>query len=154
MPTVMTRCLVWPSCLVFRIHPLFIVGIKMKTLTTLLVGQAALGTLAFSPQLANPSSLQSRSTVSIGRHASTLQEQEEVVSEEKAAKTYLDDGFVFGLEGSGIDRPKGKVAQIVVEGDSLETQPWQVAVSHRPFLWTMESLPLTTLTSLMDNSLH
>ncbi len=42
------------------------------------------------------------------------------------SRSYLDDGFVFGLEGSGIDRPKGKVPQIVVEGDSLETQPWQV----------------------------
>jgi hypothetical protein len=40
-------------------------------------------------------------------------------------KSYLDDGFVFGLEGSGLDRPKGKVSQLVVEGDSLETTPWQ-----------------------------
>lgn len=44
-----------------------------------------------------------------------------------ANKSYLDDGFVFGLEGSGLERPKGKVAQIVVEGDSLETTWWQVA---------------------------
>jgi hypothetical protein len=44
------------------------------------------------------------------------------------AKSYLDDGFVFGLNGSGLERPKGKQAQLVVEGDSLETQPWQVAL--------------------------
>ena len=43
-------------------------------------------------------------------------------------KSYLDDGFVFGLEGSGLARPKGKVSQIVVEGDSLETTPGQVAI--------------------------
>lgn len=44
------------------------------------------------------------------------------------SKSYLDDGFVFGLEGSGLERPQGKVAQIVVEGDSLETKPWQTVV--------------------------
>jgi len=43
-------------------------------------------------------------------------------------KTYLDDGFVFGLEGSGLERPQGKVAQLVVEGDSLETKSWQRVV--------------------------
>lgn len=43
-------------------------------------------------------------------------------------KSFLDDGFVFGLEGSGLERPQGKVAQIVVEGDSLETQPWQQGI--------------------------
>jgi hypothetical protein len=50
------------------------------------------------------------------------------------AKTYLDDGFVFGLEGSGLHRPKGKVAQLVVEGDSLETTPWQRVVVWGTFL--------------------
>lgn len=49
-------------------------------------------------------------------------------------KSYLDDGFVFGLEGSGLERPKGKVAQIVVEGDSLETQPHQVALTSATFV--------------------
>jgi ubiquitin-conjugating enzyme E2 variant len=51
-----------------------------------------------------------------------------------APKSYLDDGFVFGLEGSGLVRPKGKVAQIVVEGDSLETKPQQVAIVTFTFL--------------------
>jgi Kua-ubiquitin conjugating enzyme hybrid localisation domain. len=50
------------------------------------------------------------------------------------SKSYLDDGFVFGLEGSGLERPKGKVAQIVVEGDSLETKPHQVAIVTFTFL--------------------
>lgn len=43
-------------------------------------------------------------------------------------KSYLDDGFVFGLEGSGLERPKGKVAQVVVEGDTLASEPWQQAL--------------------------
>ena len=42
--------------------------------------------------------------------------------ESKETKSYLDDGFIFGLEGSGIERPKGKVSQVVVEGDTTETQ--------------------------------
>lgn len=51
-----------------------------------------------------------------------------VVEEEKSNPTYLDDGFIFGLEGSGLNRPKGKVSQVVVEGDSLETTPFQVGL--------------------------
>jgi len=43
-------------------------------------------------------------------------------------KSYLDDGFVFGLEGSGLERKKGKVAQVVVVGDTTETQPYQVSM--------------------------
>lgn len=48
-------------------------------------------------------------------------------------KSYLDDGFVFGLDGSGIERPKGKVASVVVEGDSLETTPQQVGIVSATF---------------------
>jgi hypothetical protein len=51
-----------------------------------------------------------------------------------AAKSYLDDGFVFGLDGSGLGRPKGKEAVVVVEGDDLETQTWQVAFVSATFL--------------------
>lgn len=54
--------------------------------------------------------------------------------ETEETKSYLDDGFVFGLDGSGLERPKGKVASIVVEGDSLETQPYQVAAVSATFL--------------------
>ena len=58
----------------------------------------------------------------------------------KVTKTYLDDGFVFGLDGSGLERPKGKDAMIVIENDSLETTPYQVGIvsvtlaSHIAFL--------------------
>ena len=55
--------------------------------------------------------------------ASTVVDESEALS-----KSWDDDGFVFGLEGSGLERPKGKVAQIVVEGDSLETTDAQRAV--------------------------
>lgn len=60
--------------------------------------------------------------------------------QKKVVKTYLDDGFVFGLEGSGLERPKGKQSMVVVEGDSLETTPYQVGIvsvtmaSHIAFL--------------------
>lgn len=52
---------------------------------------------------------------------------------EDSQKSFLDDGFVFGLEGSGLERPKGKDASIVVEGDSLETTPKQVAIVYGTF---------------------
>ena len=42
--------------------------------------------------------------------------------------SWQEDGFIFGLEGSGLQRPKGRTAVTVVEGDSLETQPYQVAI--------------------------
>lgn len=64
--------------------------------------------------------------------AASLVDEDSVTDSE--SKSYLDDGFVFGLEGSGLERPKGKTAQIVVEGDNLETQPWQVAVVSGTFL--------------------
>ncbi|KAL7510865.1 hypothetical protein ACHAXN_010684 [Cyclotella atomus] len=53
---------------------------------------------------------------------------------EESKKSYLDDGFVFGLDGSGLERPKGKQANIVVEGDSLETTPQQVGIVSATFL--------------------
>ena len=49
------------------------------------------------------------------------------------AKSWTDDGFVFGLQGSGLERPKGRVASLVVENDSLETQPYQVAMVQATF---------------------
>ncbi|KAL7522742.1 hypothetical protein ACHAWX_007442 [Stephanocyclus meneghinianus] len=48
-------------------------------------------------------------------------------------KSYLDDGFVFGLDGSGLERPKGKVASVVVEGDSLETTSQQIGIVAATF---------------------
>ncbi len=64
--------------------------------------------------------------------SSTASDQLEKPVEE--TKSYLEDGFVFGLEGSGLSRPKGKVSQIVVEGDSLETTPAQVAIVSATFI--------------------
>ena len=61
-------------------------------------------------------------------------EDESTAESSSVPKSYLDDGFVFGLEGSGIERPKGKVANIVVEGDTTETQPYQVAAVATTFL--------------------
>lgn len=49
-------------------------------------------------------------------------------------KSWRDDGFVFGLDGSGLQRPQGRVASLVVEGDSLETQPYQRAMVTLTFL--------------------
>ena len=45
-----------------------------------------------------------------------------------AAKSWDDDGFIFGMEGSGLERPKGKVANVVVAGDTLESTPTQQAI--------------------------
>jgi ubiquitin-conjugating enzyme E2 variant len=76
-------------------------------------------------------------SISALKSASVIEEATATSAEEdtdRLQKSYLDDGFVFGLEGSGLDRPKGKKAQLVVEGDSLETKPWQVAVVAGTFL--------------------
>jgi len=70
----------------------------------------------------------------INRHLSSrlynvqLQQEPKLVDSIQTKKTYLDDGFVFGLEGSGIERPKGKEPLLVIEGDELETKPYQVAM--------------------------
>mmetsp|Transcript_4537 Transcript_4537/g.8080 ORF Transcript_4537/g.8080 Transcript_4537/m.8080 type:complete len:357 (-) Transcript_4537:86-1156(-) len=48
-------------------------------------------------------------------------------------KSYLDDGFVFGLNGSGLERPKGKVASVVVEGDDVVTTPQQLGFVSATF---------------------
>lgn len=52
----------------------------------------------------------------------------------ESSKSYLDDGFVFGLESSGLERPRGKVASVVVQGDSLETTSLQVAMVAGTFM--------------------
>ena len=104
----------------------------------------------------------------------SLNKQEQVTEEqlqasyisqtvESTQKSYLEDGFVFGLDGSGLERPKGKEASVVVEGDSLETTPQQVAIVsgtfvgqaliaanavHNLYTQTDGNLPVTALTSL------
>ena len=53
---------------------------------------------------------------------------------EPAAKSYLDDGFVFGMEGSGLEQPKVKLVNVVMEGDSLENTPQHLALVSGTFL--------------------
>jgi len=55
------------------------------------------------------------------------------IEETDSSKSWKDDGFVFGLDGSGLDRPKGRTSQVVVEGDSLETTPAQQAIVSLTF---------------------
>jgi hypothetical protein len=87
---------------------------------------SALGVIPFS----EPSS--SSLNAAAGAEEAPLTTDEECATLNK--KSYLDDGFIFGLDGSGLERPKGKVAQVVVEGDSLETTNWQVALVTGTFL--------------------
>lgn len=58
-------------------------------------------------------------------------EDEQQTLADPASKSWDDDGFVFGLDGSGLERPKGKVSQVVVEGDFLVTTN-----SHRAIVWS------------------
>ena len=71
--------------------------------------------------------------------------------EDTSTKSYLDDGFIFGLEGSGIERPKGKVSQIVVEGDSTETKPYQVAMVLSTFAFHMSLIGINSVELFSSN---
>ena len=113
----------------------------MKAVTFFwLMGSLFSGVEAFSPVCTNLIHRQCRQcrppvrATSITESVATSSVSEES-SQSTISLSYLDDGFVFGLEGSGIERPKGKTAQIVVEGDSLETQPWQVVVVWGTFIF-------------------
>lgn len=86
--------------------------------------------------------LQMRAGEESGREVSSLKSSfiadppvvlDSVIEETPKEFAYLDDGFVFGLEGSGLERPKGKQSQLVVEGDTLETQPYQFAMVSATF---------------------
>ena len=70
----------------------------------------------------------------IDEESKPLPGMDNIAMMEEPKKSYLDDGFVFGLDGSGLERPKGKTASIVVEGDSLETTPQQVGMVSATFL--------------------
>ncbi len=69
-----------------------------------------------------------------GKHDQFSSQSNLTVEDSTRRKSYLDDGFIFGLTGSGIERPKGKVASVVVEGDSLETTPQQVGIVSATFV--------------------
>ena len=60
--------------------------------------------------------------------STTAATETEAEMQAKEQKSWTDDGFVFGLEGSGLQRPTGRKSQIVVQGDSLETTPLQRAI--------------------------
>ena len=114
---------------------------------------AALGTILSSPSslaFSSPKSLQlsrplSRTAIKVSTlveeidaiatqpENTALVEENQYVSQASLdvptnSKSFLDDGFVFGLDGSGLERPKGKVASLVVEGDGTETTPLQLGV--------------------------
>ena len=72
-------------------------------------------------------------SVSLGRPSTILASSAVEEAEQTQAKSWDDDGFVFGLDGSGLERPKGKTAQIVLEGDSLETTDTQRAIVWSTF---------------------
>lgn len=72
--------------------------------------------------------------VMVDSEESTARVERKESQQRKVEAAYLKDGFVFGLEGSGLERPKGRVANVVVEGDSLETQPYQIAMVAGTFL--------------------
>ena len=88
-----------------------------------------------SLSLGRPTSLAASTVVEEVATASAIAtaeiEQQPQLVVEEAAKSWSDDGFVFGLDGSGLERPKGKVAQVVVEGDSLATTN-----THRAVVWS------------------
>lgn len=80
-------------------------------------------------------------TKTIVQHTSVLKaatiadtDVDDLEVEDSVAKSWNDDGFVFGLEGSGLERPKGKTAVVVVDGDTLETQSYQVAIVGATFV--------------------
>lgn len=66
----------------------------------------------------------------LARRAAPIWQSSTAIDDEQTntapeAKSWKEDGFVFGLDGSGLERPTGRVSQVVVEGDSLETTPFQ-----------------------------
>jgi hypothetical protein len=79
---------------------------------------------------ASSTSLQASSVADV----ETMTASVDITSTSAAKPSWNDDGFVFGLEGSGLERPKGRTASVVVEGDSLETTPFQTAVVSGTFL--------------------
>lgn len=93
--------------------------------------QARYSTLLQSSLVEETDALTTQST----KQQLTTEEQQLQSFTDSAAnqKSYLDDGFVFGLNDSGLERPKGKEASVVVEGDSLETTPQQVGIVSATF---------------------
>jgi len=87
------------------------------------------------PSSSTTTSLKAASLTTSPTEAATalIDETSEEEPEPNNKMSYLDDGFVFGLEGSGLERSKGRTAKIVVEGDTLETTPLQRAAVFSTF---------------------
>jgi len=68
-------------------------------------------------------SLSSASSINILERPSTSLRDDisESSDSNEESTSWQDDGFVFGLNGSGLERPSGRTASIVVEGDTLES---------------------------------
>jgi ubiquitin-conjugating enzyme E2 variant len=62
------------------------------------------------------------------RSSTTTDLETTSIAIEDDKSSWKDDGFVFGLDGSGLERPTGRTSQVVVEGDSLATTPFQQAL--------------------------
>jgi len=98
-------------------------------------------TTRYSSTLDIPTTTTTTTTINtLENQDGTIVLEEEIAS----AKSYLDDGFVFGLKGSGLERPRGRVATLVVEGDTLETQPYQLGIVSTTFALHMAFI-LTSL---------
>lgn len=99
--------------------------VKQSFSTLLVFWLAVDDSIAFAPSSATTRESSLARSISTALCSSTTPETSKVAWDE--------DGFVFGLEGSGLERPKGKVPVTVVEGDSLETQSYQVALVSATF---------------------
>lgn len=109
----------------FSVKPSFEFSSRTRTASPIVLSMSA------NNEATTSSSLSAVSVAGVDEDLAVETEAEQAAA--AAAKSYLDDGFVFGLDGSGLERPKGKVASIVVEGDTLETQPYQVAAVATTF---------------------
>merc|ERR1712194_298762 len=112
------------------------------------MGLSSSGSVAFtppkSPVPALPPQLRSALVEEIDAIAVQPPQTQQLIEEEQFvspaspdaptdATSYLDDGFVFGLDGSGLERPKGKVVSLVYEGDDTETTPMQLGMVSATF---------------------
>jgi len=102
----------------------------------------------------------SSSSSSSSLHAVAIEEPPQASTElvstdsenkELTSKSWTDDGFVFGLDGSGLERPKGREANIVVEGDSLETQTYQQVMVGVTFL-AHSVFAATSISDMLQNN--
>jgi len=134
----------------------FNVLISLMLLSNGAVGFTLHNSVKMQPKVATPgSSTSSRQMVASIVEPPMKDDQELSVIDDEfentSQKSYLDDGFVFGLEGSGLERPKGKVAHVVVEGDFLETTPVQFGIVATTLAF-QAALAVASLYSIVSSS--